>query len=293
MTNASRLKNSDSNGLKPIERLIAIVPAGGVGARATAQFEQVNSLTVDSHLGGQMHADVNEKTQHDEGANAEWGQANTFKRPVPKQYQLIAGVPMIRRAVQALLVDPRIERVIVAVQPDDVWAEAVLADLERVNVLPCAGATRALTVLGALNTGIHTGIYRDYWVLVHDAARPGLSPESLARLIDLCLAHPVGGLLALPLADTLKKAHTDSNWVAQTVKRDHMWLAQTPQMFRAQILHTALGGALAAGFEVTDEASAIEWAGHSPLLVVGSVKNAKVTWPEDFEWVGSWLTKQQ
>jgi 2-C-methyl-D-erythritol 4-phosphate cytidylyltransferase len=251
MTNASKTQLSALSGSKTVKRLVAIVPAGGVGARA------IGSSNISLEL----------------------------DQPRPKQYQFIAGVPMIRRAVLALLADTRIDQVIVAVQADDVWAEAVLADLERVQVLPCAGATRALTVLGALNVGANL----DQWVLVHDAARPGLTPESLARLIDQCWAHPVGGLLALPAADTLKQAQHNSHQVAKTVQRDDIWLAQTPQMFQAQMLFTAMSGALAAGFEVTDEASAIEWAGHSPLLVRGSVKNVKVTWPEDFEWVGSWL----
>jgi len=282
MTNASETQLSALSGLKPVERLVAIVPAGGVGARATARFGSANSLPIDVQLDGQPEGQLS-------GLPKQGSSMTAPSHPIPKQYQLIAGVPMIRRAVLALLADPRIDQVLVAVQSEDVWAEAVLADLERVKVLPCAGATRALTVLGALNAGVNF----DQWVLVHDAARPGLTPDSLAQLIDQCLVHPVGGLLALPAADTLKQAHTDSNHVVQTVKRDFMWLAQTPQMFRAQMLHTALRSALAAGFEVTDEASAIEWAGHSPLLVRGSVKNAKVTWPEDFEWVGSWLTKQQ
>jgi 2-C-methyl-D-erythritol 4-phosphate cytidylyltransferase len=287
MKSASETQLSASNEIKAVARLVAIVPAGGVGARAIAQIEQVNSLPADRHSGSQLGAHMGAKPQ--QGVYSVPVLATKLNQLLPKQYQLIAGVPMIRRAVLALLADPRIEQVLVAVQADDVWAEAVLADLDRVRVLPCAGETRALTVLGALDAGVSP----DQWVLVHDAARPGLTPESLSRLIDQCLAHSVGGLLALPAADTLKRAQSDSNEVAQTVKRDHMWLAQTPQMFRTHLLQIALKGALAAGFEVTDEASAMEWAGYSPLLVRGSVKNAKVTWPEDFEWVGAWLTKQQ
>jgi 2-C-methyl-D-erythritol 4-phosphate cytidylyltransferase len=263
MTNAFETPFLTSNGLKPSQRLIAIVPAGGVGARAVTPKN------------------------------------NATDQLIAKQYQPISGVPMIRRAVMALLVDPRIDRVLVAVQPGDQWAEQVLLNLERVEVIPCAGATRALTVLGALLACVKD----DQWVLVHDAARPGLTADSLGRLIDQCLVHPVGGLLALPVADTLKQAEKpeqahqilnttsdiDSIQVARTVARDQMWLAQTPQMFRSGMLQTALSDALKTGFEVTDEASAIEWAGFSPLLVRGSVKNAKVTWPEDFEWVGAWL----
>lgn len=258
MTNAFETPFSALKALKSSDRLVAIVPAGGVGLRAVVAKNQAT------------------------------------EQIIPKQYQCIAGVPMLRRSVMALLAEPRIERVLVAVQADDGWAEQVLLDLDRVQVLPCAGATRALTVWGAL----HAGVQDDAWVLVHDAARPGLTPDSLGCLIDQCLPHPVGGLLALPVADTLKQAHQTLNTIsgiaanqaARTVNRDQMWLAQTPQMFRAGMLKKALSDALKAGFEVTDEASAIEWIGFSPLLVRGSVKNAKVTWPEDFEWVGSWLT---
>ena len=249
-------------------RMVAIVPAGGVGARAIAP-----DFTSSAAFSTKVAA-------------------------VPKQYHLIAGVPMIRRSVLALLADSRIDQVIVAIQPGDMWAEAVLSDLPRVSLKACAGATRALTVLGALHT---LSPEMNLWVLVHDAARPGLTRDALARLIDTCLPHPVGGLLALPAADTLKQSQpditqpsqTDIPLVRKTLKRDDVWLAQTPQMFQASVLKTALQGALDAGFDVTDEASAMEWAGHAPLLVRGSVTYAKVTWPEDFEWVGSWLSKQK
>lgn len=266
-------------------KLIAIVPAGGVGQRAIASDSPFE---------------------------------------VPKQYQPIAGVPMIHRAVKALRADARIDHVVVAIQDDDRWAQAVLAKMidqgadhcatpanvhtAPVHLLRCAGATRAQTVLGALNRLEAQETYPasdppeaadpptpwdDVWVLVHDAARPGLPAHCLTALIDQCLTHEVGGLLALPAADTLKRAHPHPPAglfnVAGTLDRDLIWMAQTPQMFKASMLKQALIGALAAGFEVTDEASAMEWAGYAPLLVRGSVRNAKVTWPEDFQWVGSWL----
>ena len=125
----------------------------------------------------------------------------------------------------------------------------------------------------------------DTWVLVHDAARPGLPAEVLARLIDACLEDPVGGLLALPVADTVKGGHER---VERTLDRNGLWLAQTPQMFRAGALRDALTAAAVAGVAVTDEASAIEAAGYAPRLP-GSLRNFKVTWPDDFELMEKWL----
>ncbi|MFQ6712130.1 2-C-methyl-D-erythritol 4-phosphate cytidylyltransferase, partial [Bordetella pertussis] len=124
------------------------------------------------------------------------------------------------------------------------------------------------------------------WILVHDAARPGLPAAALARLIDACLDDAVGGLLALPVADTVKAGRQR---VSRTVDRDGLWLAQTPQMFRAGLLRDALARARAAGLAVTDEASAVEAAGHAPRLVAGALRNFKVTWPDDFELMEKWL----
>ena len=119
------------------------------------------------------------------------------------------------------------------------------------------------------------------WVLVHDAARCLVTPALVDRLIDACLDDPVGGLLALPLPDTLKTE--EQGRVSRTVDRAHKWLAQTPQMFRLGALHAALDATRAHGFAgVTDEASAMELAGQKPLLVPGSAQNFKVTYPEDF-----------
>lgn len=225
------------------DTLIAIVPAAGVGARA-------------SHPGGQS---------------------------IPKQYRPLAGQAMLRRAVLALLADARIAQVRVAVSAGDGWVEEALHDLPRTVWRPCGGPTRADTVAAAL---ADCGAGEHDWVLVHDAARPGLTPSALARLIDACLPDPVGGLLALPVADTVKAGDAR---VARTVDRQGLWLAQTPQMFRAGALRQALAGAAAAGLAVTDEASAMEAAGHAPRLVTGEARNFKVTWPDDFELMEKWL----
>jgi 2-C-methyl-D-erythritol 4-phosphate cytidylyltransferase len=235
--------------IKPPFRIVALVPAAGVGARA------------------QMA-----------------GEAQT-----PKQYRLLAGQAMLRHAVRALLADARVEEVRVAVAPGDDRAAEVLAGLPRTTCSPCGGAIRAQTVLNALR---ESQLAPDDWVLVHDAARPGLPLDALARLIDACLKDGgVGGLLAMPAADTLKAAKPEVDEVARTVPREGLWLAQTPQMFRAGVLLKALTQSLesVASAGPTDEAQAIEALGFAPLLVRGSGRNTKITWPEDFQWVESWL----
>ena len=195
---------------------------------------------------------------------------------------------MLVHAVQALLADERIADVVVGVQSDDQLAAMHVGDVDRVKVLPSAGSTRAQTVLQTLRG---SPFESHDWVLVHDAARPRLPIERLRALIDCCMQHNQGGLLAMPAADTVKlaqsvdRADLSMAQVKTTLPRQSIWLAQTPQMFRVGELEAALSAALQAGVEVTDEASAMEWAGHQPLLVPGSPSNLKITWPEDFEWV--------
>ena len=190
---------------------------------------------------------------------------------------------MLRHAVRALLADERVSQVRVAVTPGDGWVDSALAGLPRTVWRACGGATRADTVAGAL---ADSGVGDDTWVLVHDAARPGLPESALRRLIDACLADPVGGLLALPVADTVKGGR---DRVERTLDRNGLWLAQTPQMFRAGVLRDALTAASVNGVTVTDEASALEAAGYAPLLVPGALRNFKVTWPDDFELMEKWL----
>lgn len=210
---------------------------------------------------------------------------------VPKQYREIAGVPMLRRTVLALLADPRVQQVHVIVSADDDRVAAVLAGLPRTRWYACGGAERHQTVANGLAAA---GLPDACWVLVHDAARPGLPAAALAALIDACLDDPVGGLLALPVADTLKRVQGPAPAaavarVAATVPRAGLWQAQTPQMFRAGMLRRALQAAHEAGTLPTDEASAIEALGLSPCLVPGSVANGKITWPHDFLWIEKWL----
>ena len=201
---------------------------------------------------------------------------------MPKQYRPIAGVPMLVRSVRAMLADARLARVFVVVSAQDGRIDAACAGLDpgRVRILRCGGETRDASVRNGLDAMDAEAGAQD-WVLVHDAARPGLTPRLLGRLIDACVDDPVGGLLALPVADTLKRAD-GAGRVESTVAREDLWQAQTPQMFRHGMLKEALSAAAAAA-GVTDEAGAIERAGQAPKLVRGEARNFKMTFAEDFE----------
>lgn len=211
--------------------------------------------------------------------------AGTLK---PKQYEAIAGQAMVMHTLAALGSVDRLHQVVVVTSPDDthVWPEAPHwpAHFQR---LACGGATRAESVFNGLSHLLQdgqqhaAGVQEHDWILVHDAARCLITDLDINRLIDACLDDEVGGLLALPLPDTLKAAVNGR--VSQTLPRQDKWLAQTPQMFRAGQLHAALQAKAPENFDgVTDEASAIEMAGFSPKLVVGSPHNFKVTYPPDF-----------
>ncbi|TFY99371.1 2-C-methyl-D-erythritol 4-phosphate cytidylyltransferase [Ramlibacter henchirensis] len=191
----------------------------------------------------------------------------------PKQYESVAGRMLVQHTLEAFTRVKRIASVLVVVAPGD---ERMPAG-DGYRVVACGGATRAASVANGLAELRAQGAKEDDWVLVHDAARCLVTPQQIDRLIDACLTDDVGGLLAQPLADTLKQE--EAGRVAQTLSREKKWLAQTPQMFRLALLQKALREA-ADG--VTDEASAIEAIGLKPLLVPGSAQNFKVTWPEDF-----------
>ena len=197
----------------------------------------------------------------------------------PKQYQPIAGTPMVRHTLAAFRPVQRLAGVLVVVAPGDGTLSSDAA--AQLTVAPCGGASRAESVLNGLNHLLATGAQPDDWVLVHDAARCLVTPAQIDALIDACLPDAVGGLLALPLPDTLKAEQAGR--VAATIDRTHKWLAQTPQMFRIGALRAAYAVHAASGFAgLTDEASAIEATGAQPLLVRGSAQNIKVTYPEDF-----------
>jgi 2-C-methyl-D-erythritol 4-phosphate cytidylyltransferase len=195
-------------------------------------------------------------------------------RQLPKQYQPLAGKPLVLHTLAAFEAVPRIHLCLVVTSPGD----RTLADPQAwYRVADCGGSTRAQSVRQGLARLRHLGMRPDDWVLVHDAARCLVTPQLIERLIDACRDDAVGGLLAVPLADTLKLGA--GGRVASTVSRADKWLAQTPQMFRAGLLADALQRA---GDDVGDEAGAVEAMGHAPRLVPGSSANLKVTYPEDF-----------
>ncbi|MDZ5635567.1 2-C-methyl-D-erythritol 4-phosphate cytidylyltransferase [Janthinobacterium sp. GMG1] len=199
----------------------------------------------------------------------------------PKQYLPIAGKPMLRHALDAFLASPLIAHTYVVVSAEDGMIDTVVPEHGAgvgVSVLRCGGATRMETILNGLQA-LHGSIAAHDQVLVHDAARPGLTPALIAKLIAEVGAHPAGGLLALPVVDTVKRAGP-GGLSTQTVPRDGLWLAQTPQMFSYALLHQALSEAPDPQ-AITDDASAVEALGLAPRLVEGHPRNLKVTLPRD------------
>ena len=192
----------------------------------------------------------------------------------PKQYQALAGKPMVLHTLAAFGAVPRLSGTLVVVSAGNSFFAGGAGD---VLVEPCGGATRAQSVANGLEALLQRGAAPTDWVLVHDAARCLITPEQINMLIDACLPDAVGGLLAWPLPDTLKAARDGR--VSATLERSDKWLAQTPQMFRLGALQSALQ---LAGDAVTDESSAMEFAGLAPLLVQGSAQNFKVTYAQDF-----------
>jgi 2-C-methyl-D-erythritol 4-phosphate cytidylyltransferase len=200
----------------------------------------------------------------------------------PKQYAPLAGRSVVSHTLLALRAVPRLAATMVVLSPEDDQFERHAPRFTGPGawVERCGGPSRAQSVLNGLAALRERGVADGDWVLVHDAARCLLQPAWVDRLIDACLEDAVGGLLALPLADTLKQS-ADSR-VATTLDRRAKWLAQTPQMFRLGPLQQALDEGLSGRAEITDESSAIEALGLAPLLVPGEAENFKLTWPGDF-----------
>lgn len=197
----------------------------------------------------------------------------------PKQYLPLAGKPMLQHVLETFAACPAITRTFAVVSKDDACFDEILSGAahlhNRISVIRNGGSTRQRSVRNGLQA-IREQVEDDDWVLVHDAARPGLTTALIDKLIDELQHDAVGGLLALPVVDTLKRSIADRR-VQVTVPRDQLWAAQTPQMFRYALLRRALEEAE----EVTDEASAIEALGMQPKLVEGSPRNFKVTLPHD------------
>ena len=212
------------------------------------------------------------------------GSGSRFAAERPKQYLPMLGRPLIYHTLAALCAAPMIDRVWVVLSPEDRWwGQYDWSELgPKLETVACGGATRAASVTNGLQAAAMAAADDD-WILVHDAARPCLSQDMLHQLVDELRDDPVGGLLAVPVADTLKRADGEQR-VAATEPRDGLWQAQTPQMFRYRLLCDALAACAA----VTDEASAVEALGLKPKLVKGEATNLKVTYPADLgvaEWI--------
>lgn len=204
----------------------------------------------------------------------------------PKQYLSIGNKTILEHAVAALLAHPRVQRVIIAVTPGDTrFQQLPLANHPQITVVD-GGSERADSVLAGLKAA---GDAR--WVLVHDAARPCLCQEDLNRLLALSETSRVGGILAAPVRDTMKRGEPGKPAIAHTVDRNDLWHALTPQFFPRELLTDCLTRALDEGAVITDEASALEYCGFHPELIPGRADNIKVTRPEDLALAEFYLTR--
>lgn len=212
------------------------------------------------------------------------GIGSRMRADKPKQYLQLAGKSILEHTLNCFLYHPCLRGVVVSLAEDDpFWPNLSCARDSRIH-LASGGAERADSVLNALLRLGELGASEQDWVLVHDAARPNLAQSDLDLLLAELADDAVGGLLAVPARDTLKRVGSDGR-VRETIDRSVIWQAYTPQMFRLGTLHRALAEALVSDVAVTDEASAIEWAGQSPRLVEGRADNLKVTRPEDLHYL--------
>ena len=215
------------------------------------------------------------------------GSGSRFGGERPKQYALLAGKPVLQHTLDALVANARIGRIAVVLSPQDRDFDGLIRPGAQTMAYRVGGASRAETVANGLNALLADGLDENEVLLVHDAARCCLPQSALNRLLDAA-GHPDGAILAVPVADTLKRAD-NGGAVAATVCRDGLWQAQTPQLFQAALLRRALAAADLS--QVTDEASAVEMLGRRPLLVEGDSRNLKLTRPADAA-LAAWLLAQ-
>ncbi|WBL71339.1 2-C-methyl-D-erythritol 4-phosphate cytidylyltransferase [Serratia liquefaciens] len=214
------------------------------------------------------------------------GIGSRMQADCPKQYLTIGHQTILEHAIYALLRHPRISQVIVAIGPDDQqFHQLPIAQDPRVQVT-IGGQQRADSVMAGLQLAGEAK-----WVLVHDAARPCLHADDLDRLLAITQHSDVGGILAAPVRDTMKRAEPGHGAISHTVERQDLWHALTPQLFPLALLKQCLQRALDDGATVTDEASALEHCGYHPLLVNGRSDNIKVTRPEDLALAAFYLTQ--
>lgn len=207
------------------------------------------------------------------------GRGRRMQSATPKQFLVVHGKTLLQHSVDAVLRDPRVEHVFIA--SDEQNEHAVAKSLPNISFV-AGGATRAESVLSGVLHAITQGYTH---VVVHDAARPGLPAAVLSAVIDAALSGDNGAIVAMPVRDSLKRSEPDSDMISTSVSREHLWQAQTPQVFTAALLADAISEMGVEHPQLTDEASAMAYLGYHPRLVMGSLKNIKVTHPEDLELV--------
>ena len=210
---------------------------------------------------------------------------------VPKQYLSLLGRPIIAHTLARLCNHPRISGVMVALAADDRWWPEIRTQFARPPLVTAGGDERCDSVLNSLDALTKHASIED-WVLVHDAVRPCLRNEDIDRLMDQLWSDEIGGLLAMPVKDTMKRADGDGR-ISETVSRESLWHAQTPQMVRLGALRDAIRRCVDAGRKVTDEAQAMELTGARPRLVQGHADNIKITQPEDLKLAEIFLTSME
>lgn len=219
------------------------------------------------------------------------GSGVRFDGTLLKQYQLVVGKAVLLHSIEALNQHPLVSDVSVILSADDKqFVHAVGALATEVNTV-IGGNSRAQSVLNGLRY-LADRFESSDWVLVHDAARPCLPRKCLDLLLEEGLSSEDGAILALPMADTLKRSGANDE-ILETVDREHLWAAQTPQLFRLGALMEALKLAQHNGLNITDEASAMEFAGARPKLVMGAASNIKITWPGDLQMAEAMLQLAQ
>lgn len=219
------------------------------------------------------------------------GSGARMKADVPKQYLPLGGRPVIEHTLHRLAMYSKVSGVVVALAADDgLWEELRLGFVAK-RVYTCTGGeARCHSVLAALEALADKAQERD-WVLVHDAARPCVRPGDIDQLVDAVGENDAGGILAMPVRDTMKRASAEGH-ILETVTRDRLWHALTPQLFRFGLLRNALKHAMDNQDWVTDEASAMEAMGYQPLLVEGHSDNIKITHPQDLALAAFHLERQ-
>lgn len=219
------------------------------------------------------------------------GTGTRMEMTTPKQYLSLQGRPIMEHVLLRFCRHPAIAGIVVALAPDDhYWETLSVAAHEKIRTTT-GGVERCHSVLNGLRALPEVADAND-WVMVHDAARPCLRKEDMDKLIDTLSGHPVGGILAIPVRDTMKRAGKD-NEIEATVDRSDLWHALTPQMFRLGLLEETLAGAVTAERVVTDEAQALETGGYRPLLVPGHPDNIKVTHRSDLPLAELFLSQQE